>query len=235
MRIAVISDLHLGLGDAADQFGHDDARFLRFLRYLEGDFERIVLLGDIWETLTPALPIGPVEALRRARRAHPRIAARFERPQYHYVHGNHDLIARDALGAPEELVTSDGGARILFTHGHHHDLLIRRARWLSELGVWLGGWLMRLRMSWLYRAAERFETRLGRNEADPANCSFQRWAVALAAQRGADIVVTGHTHVSVRTEHDSALFLNSGSCSNGRYSFLVLDTRLGTYDVCSSW
>ena len=40
MKIAVISDLHLGRGDGSDRFGHDDAEFLRFLDFLEGDFER---------------------------------------------------------------------------------------------------------------------------------------------------------------------------------------------------
>ena len=56
MNIAVISDLHLGSDDATDSFGHDDAEFLRFLGFLEGNFERIVLLGDIWETLTSRCP-----------------------------------------------------------------------------------------------------------------------------------------------------------------------------------
>jgi hypothetical protein len=90
-------------------------------------------------------------------------------------------------------------------------------------------------MSWIYRAAESFETWLGRTERDPANCSFQRWAIALAKTRDADIVVTGHTHVSDRTQHSGALFLNSGSCSNGRFSFLALDTHASTYDVHASW
>lgn len=233
MNIAVISDLHLGSGDAADQFGHEDGRFLRFLRFLEGHFERIVLLGDIWETLTPALPVGPVTALHRARAAHPRIAERFERRQYLYVHGNHDLVAGRALGAPEDIVLEDRGTRILFTHGHLYDALIRRARWLSELGVWLGAWVLRMRLDRIYHAVDRI-TRLGGASSGDGS-SFQRWAVSLAKARAADIVVTGHTHVSVRAEHEHALFLNSGSCSRGHFSFLALDTRAGIYDVHGAW
>ncbi len=41
MHISVISDLHLGSGGAADGFGHDDAEFLSFLDFLEGNFEKI--------------------------------------------------------------------------------------------------------------------------------------------------------------------------------------------------
>ena len=69
MKIAVISDLHLGRGDAADLFGHDDAEFLRFLDFLEGNFERIVLLGDIFETLTCPRPLAQRRELVAAREA----------------------------------------------------------------------------------------------------------------------------------------------------------------------
>ena len=70
MKIAVISDLHLGPADNTDLFGHDDAEFLRFLQFLESNFERIVLLGDIWETLSSKVPWTPEQALRACRRAH---------------------------------------------------------------------------------------------------------------------------------------------------------------------
>lgn len=52
MEIAIISDLHIGSGDQTDRFGHDDYEFLRFLDFLESNFSRIVLLGDVFETLT---------------------------------------------------------------------------------------------------------------------------------------------------------------------------------------
>src|SRR6185369_7555492 len=115
--------------------------------------------------------------------------------------------------------------RLLFTHGHHHDLLIRRARWISELGVWLGGFLLRLGMSSLYRMFDMADQVRSGIAAEPHRCSFQRWAVSLAAARSADVVVTGHTHVPLRSEHPNALFLNSGSCAYEKFSFLSLDVN----------
>jgi predicted phosphodiesterase len=50
-------------------------------------------------------------------------------------------------------------------------------------------------------------------------------------RRKFDVVVTGHTHWAARSEHGSRLFLNSGSCSDGKLSFLSLDTRRGDYAV----
>jgi predicted phosphodiesterase len=60
---------------------------------------------------------------------------------------------------------------------------------------------------------------------------FQQWAFDAARYRRADIVVTGHTHHPDRIEHDSRLFLNSGACSGGRFTFSALDTRRGDYGV----
>lgn len=235
MNIAVISDLHLGAGGPTDAFGHEDRDFLRFLSFLEANFERVVLLGDIWETLTGVWPGKPLERLFAAQHAHPEIAERFERPRYTYVHGNHDLVAGSALGVPEELTIDADGTRVVFTHGHHHDVIVRRARWLSEFGVWLGGWIRRVGLSPLYRLLQHLDNTRSGAKLDPARCPFQRWALGVAASRRADVVVTGHTHIATRAEHRRGLFLNSGSCSEGSYSFLVLDTRRGVFSVNSSW
>jgi predicted phosphodiesterase len=230
MRIAVISDLHLGEGGDADAFGHDDAEFIGFLRRLESEFERIVLLGDIWETLTSPRLGDAHGTLARARAHHRELARRFETPPYRYVHGNHDHVA--ALeGAPTELAIQAAGVRLLFTHGHQQDALVRRMRWLSELGVWLGAGLRRAGLGPIYRLAQRLDTRRGAATIDAARCGFQAWAIDLARRREADVVVTGHTHLATRGEHGARLFLNSGTCSEGRLSFLAIDTARGDYHV----
>jgi predicted phosphodiesterase len=235
MQIAVISDLHLGAGGPADSFGHDDAEFQRFLRFIEKNFERIVLLGDIWETLTGVRFGRPEAELPRARDSHREIARRFAQPKYSYVHGNHDLVAGAVERAPEELVLEEDGVRLLFTHGHQNDPIVRRARWLSELGVWLGAWIRRVGAGPLYRLARALDTaRGGATEASRSH-DFQRWAVGVARLRSADVVVTGHTHVPGIAEHGDRLFLNSGSCSEGKISFLSIDTRAGKYRHHSDW
>ncbi|HEY0464786.1 MAG TPA: UDP-2,3-diacylglucosamine diphosphatase [Polyangiaceae bacterium] len=234
MEIAVISDLHLGTGGAADGFGHEDGEFLKFLTFLEKNFEKVVLLGDIWETLTGKLPGDPAQELRRARESHPEIAARFERGNYLYVHGNHDLIA-GVQGTPDELVIKTGETRILFTHGHQNDELVQRRRWLSELGVWLGGWIRRLGLGALYRLLSELDEKRGGLSLDSTRCSFQKWAMALATEREFDVMVTGHTHLAANALHGDRLFLNSGSCSEGKFSFLSMDTARANYAVNTSF
>lgn len=235
MHVAVISDLHLGAGGKADSFGHDDGHFLRFLSHLEQNFERIVLLGDIWETLTGRLPGMARHALQAARAAHPEIARRFQSSQYLYVHGNHDLVAGAAEQVPDEWMLEVDGLRIWFAHGHQGDPLIQSARWVSELGVWLGGMLRRMRLDDVQRVFEKLDKLRERFQVKGEETWFQDWAVAAARRRGADVVVTGHTHDARRQEHGSQLFLNSGSCSGGKFSFLALDTRSPRFSVEKTW
>src|SRR3954468_858284 len=118
MQLAVISDLHLGRRGPTDGVGHDHAEFLRFLTFLRVNFEQIVLLGDIWETLTGTLPGHPAEELRAAQAAHPELTRRFRCKKYLHVHGNHDMVAREVDRVPEELTLKADGVRLLFTHGH---------------------------------------------------------------------------------------------------------------------
>jgi predicted phosphodiesterase len=229
--IAVISDLHLGPKDRTDVFGHRADDFLRFLRFLESGFDRIVLLGDIWETLTHRRFGRERESLSAAREAHWVLARRFEGPKYRYVHGNHDLVTASTEDAPEELVLDSDGMRVLFTHGHQHDLLVRHARRWTEFNVWVGGWIQRLGGQAVHRMASRLDELRLRTARDPLECSFQTWAVRRAKRRGADVVVTGHTHHLTRGEHGTHVFLNSGSCAEGRFAYAAVDTRRGECTV----
>lgn len=231
-QVAVISDLHLGSGGRTDSFGHDDAEFLRFLRHLENNFERIVLLGDIWETLTAATPGAQLTELCRAQTYHREIHERFLRPKYRYVFGNHDLVAGRHQGASEEFAIEDRGMRILFSHGHQGDSLCAHARWISEMGVWAGAWLRRLGLAPVYAYFAGMERQRAR-ALD--RCVVRRWAVSEAESRAADIVVTGHTHVPAKAEDGHCLFLNSGTCAEGEISFLSLDTARGEYQVHASY
>ena len=234
MLVASISDLHLGCRDAANLFAHSDDAFLRFLDHLEDNFERIVLLGDIWETLTSHRYLDAAAGLQRCRRAHPRLAERFERPPYHFILGNHDIVTGEVEDAPEELILEDGGTRYLFFHGHQSDPIVMHHRWLSELGVWTGGWLRRASLGTVYTYFDRFNRKRSGHHKTGDESRFERYAVELAAQRRADVVVTGHTHVATKVEHDRCLFLNGGSCATG-FSYIAIDTRAGTHDIRTEW
>lgn len=231
MKVAVISDLHLGRGDKTDLFWHDDHEFVMFLKYLEHNFEKIVLLGDIYETLA-AKPWQQLKEIQIIREAHPEIVRRFSRPQYDFVVGNHDivLLKHDAL---EELNLEADGVRLHFRHGHKFDWMFQHIPWLPELGVWLGFMFARWGFDWFYRVGDQIDQWFSSKDG-PA--PFERWAIdIIAPSQNADIIVTGHTHHGMMSRHDSRLFLNSGACYKGKVSWLAIDTKSDTYQHLGSW
>jgi len=127
-------------------------------------------------------------------------------------------------------LTTDGHRyRLTSARGHGFDVYTTFRRKVSEFCAWIGGWVLRFGFKQLYQAMVKFDAIWRGARTNPAADPFQRWAVALAKQRDADVIVTGHTHIGVTAEHGDRLFLNSGSCSEGRLSYLSLDTKAGDY------
>ena len=235
MRIAVISDLHLGRGGPADDFGHEDGAFLCFLDYLEAGHERIVLLGDVYETWSSPLPGRPAVELAAIRKAHPRLCARFDGPGYHAVIGNHDPVAARALGTADELCWELSGRRYLFLHGHQLDWLIGRAPLLSAAGIWSGAWLRRLGARGAFHRLQHLDARLrGTTPTQAVNGPAHR-ALHLARRRGADVLVVGHTHHPHRLEAYGHLVVNAGSCWRGQFQWVSLDTAEGGAELIRGW
>jgi predicted phosphodiesterase len=230
VQIAVISDLHLGRADKADQFGHTDLEFVRFLRFLEGNFEKIVLLGDIYEThgTWPGKQATEMQAIRAA---HWDITSRFENAKYEYVVGNHDTVAKGLLGAKDELVIEADGVKLLFRHGHRYDWVQRNFPTLPAFLVFLGLELTRRGWDKAYKWGEAIEfwSKAGKL------LHFEKWAVGMAKAQQTDVVVTGHTHVPKVQEYEDRLYLNSGACHMGGISWLAIDTKKGTYQHHRSW
>jgi predicted phosphodiesterase len=230
MKAAVISDLHLGRGDTTDLFGHHDDEFVRFLRFLEDNHEQVILLGDVYETFG-SNPWQQYREVERIREAHPEIVKRFESPQYTFVHGNHDVVMK-RFGAPSELAIEDHGTRIVLRHGHQFDWWIRNLPVVPEFFVWVGILMARWGINAFYRIGEFLDVCLRKAEGPTP---FQDWALAVAAQKSADVIVTAHTHFGTALETGNRFFMNSGACYKGRFSWLHLDTATGTYLHNTGW
>lgn len=203
---------------------------MKFLRFLEANFEKIVLLGDIYET-HGSHPWQQARELRAVMEAHRTITSRFESSKYEFVYGNHDIVAAKLWGAKDELVIEADGIRILFRHGHGFDWIQRTFPTLPAFLVWLGLATSRMGIDRLYKWGEAIEF-----WAKAKNLlTFEKWAVGMAKAKQTDVVVTGHTHVPKVQGYDERLYLNSGACFHGGFSWLALDTKAGTYTHHTTW
>lgn len=228
MEIAVISDLHISR-DNADGFLHDESAFLQFLMRLESNFEKIVLLGDIFDTLTGPDFRNPKKEFWQAVAAYPYVGNRLLSEKYVYVYGNHDMSAQSTVTALEEYIVHKDGLRILFTHGHQYDWVAQRARGSVEFLIWLGGYIKRLGLKSLYDILSYIDEYIGGTGTTPEHCMFTQWALRLAEQRGYDWVVTGHTHKISSFHSKNTVYLNSGTCSHGLFQFCTIDTKQQRY------
>jgi predicted phosphodiesterase len=239
VRIVAISDLHIGVTLARDGFRHVLADFERWLDVLEDEFDTIVLLGDVLQTDHGAWPGPRAQAaeLRAVRRRMGSLARRLDRAPFVWVHGNHDAIAAEELGAPASLRLAVDDVSVWLEHGHRFDPIARRAQWLADVGTYSTG---RLRACGLRPMAEWLEGRdiaIKHDKFGGADGHYVAGARAIAAREGVDVVVMGHTHVAeiLRLGGPDALdgqaYANTGTCSRARLEAVVVDGAARTVET----
>ena len=233
MQIAVISDLHLGRKDKLDQFNRNpgaEAQLYKLLKYLENHVDKIVLLGDVFETLR-GKTFSQEEELRKVLKAYPLIAEKIESKKYTLIHGNHDAVAGKILNAPQMIRIKDGNTSAIFFHGHQLDPVVQDfwTKNFESLGVWLGGWLERMGLDVTKKM--NFSSKLKSLNNQWKAGKFESAAVALGNQLKADIIVTGHSHHPMKFEMDTHLFLNSGARVAARQDMVILDLKNNEHKV----
>lgn len=233
MKIAALSDFHIGARGYTDEFHHDEATFDEFLAGLEATHERIVLVGDIYQTEHDLL-LGRKAAARQLARAQarmPRLAARMRGPAYVYVHGNHDAVSRHVLGAHELLRLEADGFVALFIHGHQFDPVFRRAYTAARAATWLTGRMRRVGLRPLAQWFEGRDIAIKHKRFGHAAGPYAAAARALLREHAADVVVMGHTHVPHLHALPEGRVVNTGSCSRRKFMHVSIDTAARTVEV----
>ncbi len=231
MRLAICSDLHLGRGDRTDRFGHDPQRFHAFLDHLEAEADRVVLLGDILDTHHGRIPFAFFREVRIIGEVYRGLADRLLGGRYQVIAGNHDACLADLPGIEEEFQLEADGQRLLLLHGHQFDRLIRTSPGLCALGNYLGGAAERhgidgalALLDWIDDAANG-GVKVDRGEL------YRTKAIELAAARGIDTVILGHTHQQDRHAARGVTYLNVGACLQGRFEYGFVDTGRGIVEA----
>ena len=234
MKIAALSDFHIGPWDRADIFGHTEDDILRFLDRLESEHDCIVLVGDVFQTQM-GLVWGPRSQRRHlelARRRFPRLAERILHEPYRLLYGNHDEVAGPVLGARESVTIRSDGFGALFIHGHQFDEVMNRNLTLSHMSTWTVGRLRFAGLGILADLGERIDVALKHRWYEGHPNPYLDAASKIIEREGVDLVCMAHTHVAQRIELEKGLFVNCGSCSRGRYEYVSVDTKARSVELC---
>jgi UDP-2,3-diacylglucosamine pyrophosphatase LpxH len=229
MRLAAFGDLHLGHHPRLDKFAGREDFLLHFCDHLEQHYDRVILLGDIYQTDYGPLPGSRPDVLSAVLERYPRISRRWSQAPYQHVFGNHDLITRSMLDAPESLHFEDDGWRVWLIHGHQFDPLIGRGMRPYRV-TWFMGGLRRLGLSILADVLEgpvfvrmqRAARRLG---------ALDVTARALLETGQHDVVVMGHSHLQSCAPFGDGVYANSGMGTPFELPFVSIDTAMRRVEV----
>ncbi len=154
VKLAVLSDLHMGDGGGGDDLHHNESAVTAALSHYSADNYTVILLGDVedlWKFDLAAVT-------RRYGGTIYRVMASLGRgpscPRRIRVFGNHDIDWRglddpaagprsgSPPGVPEAVILKrDGTPMALLVHGHQGSIDSDKAAWFSRFFVHIWGWM----------------------------------------------------------------------------------------------
>ena len=233
MRLAVISDVHLGRGDRTDRFGHVPRHFHQFLDYLEPISDRVVLLGDIVDTHHGRIPLAFWREFRAICAAYPGLSDRLLGGRYQVVAGNHDACLLELPGVTSELYLEEREHRVLFQHGHQLDRLITFSPKLCAMGNYLGGTAARYGLDGALELLDWIDNTANGGAAGRPGI-YRDKAIELGLERQVPLVVMGHIHDQDHYARKGVTYMNVGACLEGRFEYGLVDLTTGSGEV-SCW
>jgi predicted phosphodiesterase len=221
MKLLIISDLHLCNGSRFGAFKWNQREFIDMLDTLISahSIDKVVLNGDVYELCTYSFD--------QIAATHAALLDYFDRIKPIYIRGNHDIANEKAYD--HYLIVNDKGEKIYIEHGHKADFLngtslgrlISRTLLKLLKGAGKARWIRELYFDYLRKDAGFTEFRKYH--------SHKYLSHAMRLLKRYDVVILGHTHKM--EAHNSFYYnhkkqyLNSGTCSLGRFQGIVLDTE----------
>ena len=219
----ILSDLHMGAGDAADDFSGEDCQadidLLDDIEMWKEAGEKIVLAGDI-------LDLWQAEYWKVLQAHGAAVQALFSAAEA-YVVGNHDS---DALG--KKLYGLEGLPSLVvdglwIEHGHAHDPVVGRFPLLARAGCWLGGLAERVIHRDVDVLAERVARWFSRTGRHGGNARYLMTMADAAVRHDCTRAVFGHSHQFMQFSKvpiGDMQIANSGTWTGGRRDFVQIQT-----------
>jgi len=228
MNILVLSDLHI---DTCDNFGTFQWDEMDLIMQLEGireihNIDKVIFNGDVFELLK--------YTYEDIRKANPTLMRYFSDNDFVFIKGNHDIV--NDFGLDHYDITNSKGQTIHIEHGHNAD-------WIN--GTRFGRAIGRLALSLLKRMTHSklmmdfyfwivgLEEQINNIPKKYNTIKYLTYALKLLKEH--DVVILGHTHKleSHHTYylHNKKRYLNSGSCSLGRFQCIIMDTETLKYEL----
>ncbi len=229
MRVATFGDVHLGPSPVLDKFSGEEDRLLRLDDHLIRTHDRIILMGDIYQTDYGSYPGSRSEVLEVILKRYSRIFRRWTTAHHYSLFGNHDLITQKILGNLKQIRLLKDNWSICLTHGHQFDPFIGGEGRLRFFVTWMMGRLRRLRFGCL---ADFLEGSFYERGLRCFKALDQ--AAIIALDRGKNnVIVMGHSHQMACLPIGQGVYVNSGACVPDSLRYVSIDTSRRVVEVRS--
>lgn len=228
MNILVLSDLHIDLCDNFGTFQWDE---MDLIMQIEGirdihNIDKVIFNGDIFELLKYTYD--------DIQKANPILMRYFCDNDFIFTKGNHDIV--NDFGIDHYDITNSQGQTIHIEHGHKADWLngTKTGRALGRLGLLILKKMSHSKsMMDIYFKIVAFEEQINHIPKSYNTLKYLTYALKLLQKH--DVVILSHTH-KLESHHTYYLnkkkrYLNSGSCSLGRFQGIIMDTETLKYEL----
>jgi predicted phosphodiesterase len=228
MNILVLSDLHIDTRDNFGTFQWDEMDLIMQIEAIRdiNNADKVIFNGDIFELLKYTYD--------DIRKANPVLIRYFNDNDFIFIKGNHDIV--NDFGIDHYNITNSQGQSIHIEHGHNADWFngTRFGRTIGKLGLLL---LKKLSHSKslmdIYFKIVAFEDQINHIPKSYNTIKYLTYALKLLQKH--DVVILAHTH-KLESHHTYYLnkkkrYLNSGSCSMGRFQGILMDTETLKYEL----
>lgn len=228
MIVLVLSDLHIDNGDMFGTFGWKPVSFIKSLEKIIAYYsvDQVILNGDILDLFK--------YSFKEVYARNYRLIHYFKSNNYIFIRGNHDLFNPGAKD--HHLIINSKGNKIYIEHGHNADFLngTKIGRGIGRLGFYI------LKKLVVYQWVEKvyfkiveFDDDLNRIPRKYNSYKYLKYALKLL--RKYDMVILGHTHKLESHKmyylNSKKIYINSGTCSLGRFQATVVDTERLKYET----
>lgn len=237
MKIAFLSDTHIGRNDHTNDFQYSQVDFVDLLESLKSKTDLIILTGDIFEMWQGPKYLdidAEVKYIKKNYKfAIDTINSLIEEGNLIYVLGNHDNCMRKLLVkyVRTKLLLPIEGIKLFVTHGHIYDKANSTLSIIGKTIAWLVGMLERL--GW--KSADQTPTRLKRFFPGwfTGNKHYKNISLKIIEKHNPVVVVMGHTHQYEIVAIDGSMFVNTGNGCNydGKIDITMLECKDDKYAV----
>jgi predicted phosphodiesterase len=228
MNIMVLSDLHIDTSDKFGTFQWNETDLILQIEKIRDlhSIDKIIFNGDTFELLK--YRIDEIE------KANPALFKYFADKDFVFIKGNHDIV--NSFGIIYFQITNSHGQTIHIEHGHNADWFngSRIGREIGKLGFSLLKMLSHSKpLMDIYLGIVASNDHIHHIPKKYNTIKYLTYALRLLKDH--DVVILGHTH-KLESHHTYYLnkkkrYLNSGSCSMGRFQAIIMNTESLEYEL----